>query len=236
MKGRRKARELALQALYELDQSSHALDDVLAARVEGAYQVLADSAADPAQRQALLALLSRRDFRREPPDPWSAEVADPPAELGLEEDLATSSLALLRRHGPMVNYGVVLVRGVTRHLTAIDAVIHRIAPEWPVAQMAPVDRNLLRIALWEIGSRAVPLRVAIHEAVELARRYSGESARRMVNGALGNFAKNAPGDLNLPAYAEAAGWDEVPAEPGAGDHPQVAATTADAEPAASDHG
>lgn len=202
MKGRRKARELALQALYELDQSSHALDDVLATRVEGYYQALADSAADLPQRQALQAVLGRRDFRRDPPDPWAELQAEPGllADPDLDPALLAFCLDLLRRHGPMVAYGVALVRGVSSHLTAIDTVIRKIAPEWPVAQMAPVDRNLLRIALWEIGAQAVPLRVAIHEAVELARRYSGESARRMVNGALGSFAKDEARGLVLPPY------------------------------------
>jgi N utilization substance protein B len=54
--------------------------------------------------------------------------------------------------------------------------------------MAPVDRNVLRIALWEIGTGSSPVKVAISEAVELARTFSGEGARRMVNGALGAFA------------------------------------------------
>jgi N utilization substance protein B len=69
----------------------------------------------------------------------------------------------------------------------LDDVIHTIAPEWPVVQMAPVDRNVLRIALWELATGANPTRVAINEAVELARTFSGEGARRMVNGALGSF-------------------------------------------------
>jgi len=207
MKGRRKARELALQALYELDQSSHALDDVLASRVEAYYQALADSAADAAQRQALQLLLSLRDFRREPANPWEGLREDASAHSHLDQALdpllLADSVDLLRRHGPMVAYGVALVRGVSSHLQVIDAVIRKIAPEWPVAQMAPVDRNLLRIALWEMGSQAVPLRVAIHEAVELARRYSGESARRMVNGALGSFAKGEVSALHLPPYVDA---------------------------------
>jgi N utilization substance protein B len=69
-------------------------------------------------------------------------------------------------------------------------VVARIAPEWPVEQMAPVDRNVLRIALWEIGSGRAPVRVAINEAVELARLFSGEASRRMVNGALGTFVSS----------------------------------------------
>ena len=192
MKGRRRARELALQALYELDQSSHALDDVLATRVEGYYQSIADSAASGSLRMVMLVLLAERDFRREAPSPWAtlANDAGLAARLRLSPELVTEGLALFQRHGPLVEYGVAVVRGVLGGLQAIDKVIRTIAPEWPVAQMAPVDRNLLRIALWEVGSQAVPVRVGINEAVELARRYSGENARRMVNGALGTFAKH----------------------------------------------
>jgi N utilization substance protein B len=117
------------------------------------------------------------------------------------------ALALFQRHAALVDYGVAVVRGVIANLGAIDRVIRSIAPEWPVAQMAPVDRNLLRIALWEIGSQAVPVRVAINEAVELARRYSGESARRMVNGALGSFAKRQD-KLDLEPYRDSGALDD----------------------------
>ena len=214
MKGRRRARELALQALYELDQSSHALDDVLATRVEGYYQSIADSAASGDLRSTMLYLLAERDFRRESPSPWAVLATDKDlaAALSLAPELLAEGLTLFQRHGALVEYGVAVVRGVLGGLVAIDKIIRAIAPEWPVAQMAPVDRNLLRIALWEIGSQAVPVRVAINEAVELARRYSGESARRMVNGALGSFAKH-PDTLKLEPYRSipALEEDDLPA-------------------------
>lgn len=201
MKGRRRARELALQALYELDQSSHAMNDVLATRAEGYYQSIADSAASGAMRTAMQQLLGELDFRHEAPAPWTALATDTvlATRLGLSAEALADVLALFQRHGAMVDYGSAVVRGVIGNLAAIDEVIRGIAPEWPVAQMAPVDRNLLRIALWEIGSQAVPVRVAINEAVELARRYSGESSRRMVNGALGSFAKR-PDAMALERY------------------------------------
>ena len=94
--------------------------------------------------------------------------------------------------------------------------IERIAPEWPVDQMAPLDRNVLRIALWEIGQGRVPVRVAINEAVELARRFSGEGARRMVNGALGAFVSSGV-TLDLrPAEADGGGTEPRLVEPLAG--------------------
>ncbi|MDQ4075037.1 MAG: transcription antitermination factor NusB [Chloroflexota bacterium] len=72
----------------------------------------------------------------------------------------------------------------------LDAYIQKVAPEWPVDQMAPVDRNILRMAIYELLYYPdTPLRVVINEAVELARQFGSESSRRFVNGALGTFAK-----------------------------------------------
>lgn len=82
-----------------------------------------------------------------------------------------------------------LVRGVLAYQDEIDHYIRLIAPEWPLAQMAPVDRNILRIAIYELTYyKETPLKVAINEAVELAKRFGSDSSRRFVNGALGTFA------------------------------------------------
>lgn len=82
-----------------------------------------------------------------------------------------------------------LVREVYAHRETLDAHIHQHASEWPVADMAIVDRNILRMALWEIViNRQTPLRVAINEAVELAKEYGADSAPRFVNGVLGAVA------------------------------------------------
>jgi transcription antitermination protein NusB len=80
-----------------------------------------------------------------------------------------------------------LVSGVVRHRPELDKVIHRFAPEWPLAQMALIDRNILRIALFEIGTREAdtPAKVAINEAVELAKEFGSDSSPRFVNGVLG---------------------------------------------------
>ena len=67
--------------------------------------------------------------------------------------------------------------------------IARYAPDWPLDQIAAVDRNILRIAVWEFaGSRETPLKVAINEAVELAKEFGSDSAPRFVNGVLGSLA------------------------------------------------
>ena len=71
----------------------------------------------------------------------------------------------------------------------LDQVIHRHAPEWPLSQMAYIDRNVLRIAIWEFAvSGETPLKVAINEAVELSKRFGSDSSARFVNGVLGPLA------------------------------------------------
>lgn len=81
-----------------------------------------------------------------------------------------------------------LVFGSMKHRKEIDAIIEKAAPEWPISQVAAVDRNILRLGLFELlfGSRdEVPPKVAINEAIELAKSFGGESSGRFVNGVLG---------------------------------------------------
>jgi N utilization substance protein B len=88
---------------------------------------------------------------------------------------------------PAIEYARELLDGVLHHRVELDAIIQARASAWPVAQMAAVDRNILRIALFEALHRAdvVPVSVAINEAVELAKRYGSDSSPRFVNGVLG---------------------------------------------------
>ncbi len=82
-----------------------------------------------------------------------------------------------------------LITGVIKHQAELDELIQRYAPEWPVDQMAVVDRNVLRIAIYEFYiSKATPTKVAINEAVELAKLFGSDSAPRFVNGVLGALA------------------------------------------------
>ncbi len=87
-----------------------------------------------------------------------------------------------------VDFARALVLGVLEHRNQLDEIIHRVAPEWPVNQIAPVARNTLRIAIYEIlVDGSTPLKVAINEAVELAKVFGGDSSRRFVNGVLGTL-------------------------------------------------
>lgn len=129
MKGRRRARILALQALYEIDCASHAPVIVLHQR------------------------LSNSDV--------------------------SAACAEFTRH---------LVTGVLEHQDVLDAFIHEHAPEWPLEQMAYIDRNILRMAMFEFAvDGGTPVKVAINEAVELAKDFGSDSAPRFVNGVLGSL-------------------------------------------------
>ncbi len=82
-----------------------------------------------------------------------------------------------------------LIAGVMKHQAELDELIQHYAPEWPVDQMAVVDRNVLRIAIYEFSiSKVTPIKVAINEAVELAKLFGSDSAPRFVNGVLGALA------------------------------------------------
>jgi transcription antitermination protein NusB len=81
-----------------------------------------------------------------------------------------------------------LVSAVQEHRVEIDELIGRIAPQYPVVGLARMDRALLRTAISEVLHSATPARVAIAEWVELARTYSGEPMRRLMNGVLGKIA------------------------------------------------
>lgn len=127
---RRKARIIALKALYELDSVGHELPEILARLLEE--------------------------------NPVPADVAAFAQEL---------------------------VSGVLEHREEIDAVIRQKAPAWPLEQVAVIDRNILRLAIYEILiNNRVPVRAAINEAVELAKSFGGESSPKFINGVLGSVS------------------------------------------------
>ncbi len=124
------ARQIALQALYELDCTHHTIGEVMVARLED--QLLSEETRQFAYR---------------------------------------------------------LVNGVLDHRQELDGMIEHYAPEWPLKQMAIIDRNILRMAIFEFAvSGETPIKVAINEAIELAKEYGSESASRFVNGVLGALA------------------------------------------------
>ncbi|MDD4859003.1 MAG: transcription antitermination factor NusB [Dehalococcoidales bacterium] len=127
---RRKAREIALQALYEFDATRHDAVTVLRRLLED--------------------------------DEQSEEV---------------------------VAFAKELLEGVVQNRTEIDASIKKYAPAWPLEQIPVIDRNILRLAIFEIiFDNEVPVKVAINEAVELAKQYGGDSSPRFINGVLGSVS------------------------------------------------
>lgn len=127
---RRRARMLALQALYEIDSVGHG------------------------KEETLVHLLS-------------------------EEELPEESIEFTRH----------LVEGVMTHREEIDGHIRSFAPAWPLEQIAPVDRNILRVAIFEILlDNKVPIKVAINEAIELAKAFGGENSPKFINGVLGSVS------------------------------------------------
>jgi len=86
-----------------------------------------------------------------------------------------------------------IITGVIKNLAKLDKIIEKAAPEWPIAQITVVDRNILRRGLFELlysNKEEVPPKVAINEAIELAKSFGGESSGRFVNGVLGTVYKN----------------------------------------------
>jgi N utilization substance protein B len=130
MKPRTRARSVALQALYEIDVSSHPLGSVIQERLE--------------------------DDELEP---------------------------------ELVEFMRLIVQGVAPMFETLDYYIAEHAPEWPLDQVAIIDRNILRMALWEFAVFGkTPIKVVINEAVELAKTYGSDSSPRFVNGVLGSLA------------------------------------------------
>lgn len=83
-----------------------------------------------------------------------------------------------------------IIQGVIKNFSAIDKTIEKYAPEWPIHQITLIDRNILRIGIYELKfSKKIPPKVAINEAIELAKSFGGESSSRFINGVLGSIYK-----------------------------------------------
>jgi transcription antitermination protein NusB len=133
---RTRARERALQALYQIDVAAEGIDDALA-RFWKSFE--------PVEREVM--------------------------------DLAET-----------------LVRGVAKHRRAIDDRIEAVSTNWRLDRMAKVDRNVLRVAVYELLETDVPVKVAINEAIELGKKFGSESSGAFVNGVLDKIAAGLPGE------------------------------------------
>ena len=117
---------------------------------------------------------------------YEVDIANyPPAEVfreRLEDTPLSDDLAEFVRQ---------IVFGVFPLIHELDRVIEKYAPEWPLDQIATIDRNILRISCWEFAvQNETPVKVAINEAVEIAKLYGSDSAPRFINGVLGSLAEH----------------------------------------------
>ncbi|MBN1460012.1 MAG: transcription antitermination factor NusB [Armatimonadetes bacterium] len=113
------------------------------------------------------------------------------AEATPEEAFASASEEHERYSEETLNFGRELLLGVTQHAGTIDAVIEKYARGWSLERMAHLDRNIMRLATYELLYLPdIPPSVTVDEAVELAKRYSTAESGRFVNGVLGNIVRN----------------------------------------------
>ena len=117
---------------------------------------------------------------------YEVDIANhPPAEVfreRLEDTPLSDDLAEFVRQ---------IVFGVFPLIHELDHVIEKYAPEWPLDQIATIDRNILRLSCWEFAiQNQTPVKVAINEAVEIAKLYGSDSAPRFINGVLGSLAEH----------------------------------------------
>jgi N utilization substance protein B len=115
---------------------------------------------------------------------YEIDLTGHPPELVIAERLSESPM-----EDNLGDFARNIVLGIIPIVHELDQIIARHAPEWPLDQVAIIDRNIMRIALWEIAvSNQTPLKVAINEAVELGKLYGSDSTPRFVNGVLGSLA------------------------------------------------
>jgi|SRR3989344_5697904 len=98
-----------------------------------------------------------------------------------------------------------LAHGIIEHIKEIDEIITKAAPEWPLAQIAVIDRNALRIGLYELlyaDLNEVPPKVAINEAIEIAKNYGGPNSGKFINGVLGTVYKQVENERVVPERKE----------------------------------
>ncbi|HJS29358.1 MAG TPA: transcription antitermination factor NusB, partial [Anaerolineales bacterium] len=115
---------------------------------------------------------------------FEVDIVDHPPNVVLAARLKEADL-----EEKLAEFSKRIVLGVIPLIEMLDQFIAEHAPEWPLEQVAIVDRNILRIALWEIAVYGeTPIKVAINEAVELAKIYGSDSTPRFVNGVLGSLA------------------------------------------------
>ncbi len=116
-------------------------------------------------------------------------------ESDFNSDLDTDSI--LKRHlknldlsGENVSFVEELVKNTSLKKNEVDKLIVEVAPEWPIEQVATIDRNILRLAIYELIFTETPPKVVINEAIELAKTFGSDTSSKFINGVLGTVYKN----------------------------------------------
>lgn len=126
---------------------------------------------------------------------YEADTSSHDAERALARLIADAAVEEPAMRAPALSgFGVGAIRGVLRLRTELDGYIQDAATVYPVATMAVVDRNILRLAIWElVTDDSAPVGAVVNEAVELAHRYSGESSPAFINGVLRTISQRIRG-------------------------------------------
>ncbi|MEO9254675.1 MAG: transcription antitermination factor NusB [Tepidiformaceae bacterium] len=144
---------------------------------------------------------------------YESETSDHPAEEAFNRrvhDIAEDD-AELAAPGP-AGFGRGVLRGVLNRLPTLDGYIQEAATQYPVDTLAIVDRNILRLAIWELLSdNSAPVAAVVNEAVELAHRYGGDSSPAFVNGVLRTVSQRIK-EPSVQAPPEAANLPQTPQE------------------------
>lgn len=115
---------------------------------------------------------------------YEYDLTGHPPALSIEQRLEDESM-----EDNLKDFSREIIHGVMPLIQKLDETIAANAPDWPLDQVATIDRNIIRIALWEFAIRKCsPVKVAINEAIELAKAYGSDSTPRFVNGVLGSLA------------------------------------------------
>jgi N utilization substance protein B len=125
-------------------------------------------------REIALQFLYQQDIRK---DDWQQNISDFDLLEGVEEDVA--------------NFAVSLIKGTLKNLTELDEIIAKSAKNWQLKRMATVDRNIMRMASYEVLYEAdIPVKVSINEAINLAKKYGDEESGKFVNGILDKIKRD----------------------------------------------
>ena len=151
----------------------------------------------------VLQTLFEWDFRNSPPK--------------MAEDVLARNIEEFAPGASDVAFMEDLLKGTISRKSDLDLVIEKAAPEWPLSRIAPVDRNVLRLGLYELlfaDRDKVPAKVAINEAIELAKSFGGENSGRFVNGVLGAVYKELgePGKDEISKKKKNVPYEEMPQE------------------------